>query len=61
MVRTASYLAFVAVLASSTLAKEMEPDAARAAELYDSGIVHERLMNMKMVRAVTCTPSRALV
>ncbi|TFL02946.1 hypothetical protein BDV98DRAFT_565105 [Pterulicium gracile] len=48
MVRTASYLAFVAVLASSTLAKEMEPDAARAAELYDSGIVHERLMNMKM-------------
>lgn len=37
--------------ASSVVAREMAVDEARAAELYDSGVLHEKIMKTKMVRS----------
>ncbi|KAM9884366.1 hypothetical protein VDGL01_01527 [Verticillium dahliae] len=49
MVRAASYLGSLALLASSALAKEVAVNEAVAAELYDSGLVHKAVMDRKMV------------
>ncbi|CRK36042.1 hypothetical protein BN1708_006900 [Verticillium longisporum] len=48
MVRAASYLGSLALLASSALAKEVAVNEAVAAELYDSGLVHKAVMDRKM-------------
>ncbi|EEY17390.1 conserved hypothetical protein [Verticillium alfalfae VaMs.102] len=50
MVRAASYLGSLALLASSALAKEVAVNEAVAAELYDSGLVHKAVMDRKMPR-----------
>lgn len=50
MVRAASYLGSLALLASTALGKEVEVNEARAEELYDSGVVHKSLMDHKLVR-----------
>lgn len=42
-------LSILAFLCSVTWAKEMPVDEVRAAELYDSGIVHESIMAAKHV------------
>ncbi|KAK7428411.1 hypothetical protein QQZ08_005030 [Neonectria magnoliae] len=47
MVRAAVYLGTVAAAASWSHAKEIKPDEAVAAELYDSGIIHNRLLDLK--------------
>lgn len=51
MVRASAYLGFLGFLAAttSTFAKEVEVDAVRAAELYDSGVIHEQIMDTKKV------------
>lgn len=41
------YLAAVVGLAAVTFAKEIPKDPVRAAELYDSGVMHERIMAIK--------------
>jgi hypothetical protein len=40
----------VAAIAASASAKEQAPNDAKAAELYDSGIMMERIMMKKEVR-----------
>lgn len=45
----ASYFGTLALLCAAALGKEMPVNEAVAEELYDSGIVHERLMAKKMV------------
>lgn len=50
MVRTASYLGSLALLASTALGKEVEPNAEIAAEFYDSGKIHESIIANKLVR-----------
>lgn len=39
----------VALTAATVVAKEMKPDMERA-KVYDSGLVHEHIMDLKMVR-----------
>lgn len=39
----------VALTAASVVAKEMKPDIQRGLEMYDSGLVHEHIMDLKMV------------
>lgn len=51
MVRASSYLGSLAVLATSAMAKEVQPNAAIAAELYDSGIIHQQVIANKKVPA----------
>ena len=41
------YLATVLGLVAATVAKEIPKDPKRAAELYDNGFMHERLMGLK--------------
>jgi hypothetical protein len=43
------YMGALALLTSAVLGKEMPVNEAKAAELYDTGIVHERIMAKKMV------------
>jgi hypothetical protein len=45
-------VAAAASLASSVLSKELVPDAAKAAELYDSGVMMERIMAKKEVSEI---------
>ncbi|KAJ3958328.1 hypothetical protein N0V92_005091 [Colletotrichum tropicale] len=47
MVRASSYLGSLAVLAASAVGKEIEPNADLAAELYDSGVIHEQIIASK--------------
>lgn len=49
MVRASSYLGSLAVLAASAVGKEIEPNADLAAELYDSGVIHEQIIASKKV------------
>lgn len=49
MVRAAVYLCTIAAAVSWSQAKEIQPNEAAAAELYDSGVVHNRLMDLKTV------------
>lgn len=56
MVRASSYLGSLAVLAASAVGKEIQPNEAIAAELYDSGIVHEQMMASKKVRSPSSSP-----
>lgn len=50
MVRSVVQLgASLGLLAAAAMGKEMAVDEARAAEFYDSGVVHEEIMNHKMV------------
>ncbi|PNH42963.1 hypothetical protein VD0004_g4453 [Verticillium dahliae] len=49
MVRSVMQLgASLGLLAAAAMGKEMAVDEARAAEFYDSGVVHEEIMNHKM-------------
>lgn len=48
MVHATKLLGSLALAASAT-AKEIKVDEAREAELYSSGIMHEKLMDLKMV------------
>lgn len=48
MVRATVYLGILAATASWVQGKEIQVNEAVAEELYDSGIVHEKLMNAKM-------------
>ncbi len=41
----------LAALSSFAAAKEMPPDEIKAAELFDSGIRHQNIMEAKEVRA----------
>jgi hypothetical protein len=41
-------------LATSSLAKEMEQDQQRAAELFDSRLRHSTIMNKKIVSYTAC-------
>lgn len=52
MVLNASRLGYLALLASSAVGKEIEPNAEIAAELYDSGKVHDSIMANKLVSIV---------
>jgi hypothetical protein len=47
MVRAAVGLGALATLISLSSAKEIKPDEAKAARLYDSGVVHNNLMALK--------------
>ena len=47
MVHASKYLAPVAALAATVVAKEKEVDSALEAKLYSSGLVHQSLMSMK--------------
>lgn len=47
MVHAAKYLAPVALLAASAVAKEREVDAVTEAELYSSGVVHQQIISKK--------------
>lgn len=47
MVRATLGLGALAALVSLSSAKEIKPDEAKAARLYDTGIVHNKLMAMK--------------
>lgn len=49
MVRAAVGLGALATLISFSGAKEIKPDEAKAARLYDSGVVHNNLMALKNV------------
>lgn len=49
MVRASKYLGSLAFLACSVVAKEIEVDEVKAAELYDSGVVHRNLIETKTV------------
>ena len=49
MVAFTELAAAVAVLASTSLAKEMAVNMELKAELYDSGVRHEQIMAMKYV------------
>ncbi|KAK0099558.1 hypothetical protein ONS96_008060 [Cadophora gregata f. sp. sojae] len=46
--RFSSVVGALAALAASACGKELEKDAARAAELYDSGLVHQKIFNAKL-------------
>lgn len=48
MVRTASYLAPLALMASAALGKEVEPNLEIAAELYESGEIHDAIRANKL-------------
>lgn len=65
MVRASSSIGLLAFLAASrsTFAKELPVDEVRAAELYDSGYMHEELMARKMVRitAISSISSSSLI
>lgn len=45
-----STLAGAAMATAPAFGREMPKDEVRGAELYDSGVVHEALMNRKIVR-----------
>lgn len=53
MVRANQYLSGLALAAGTAMAKEVAVDQFRAAQLYDSGVIHTQHMNSKLVR---CTP-----
>jgi hypothetical protein len=55
MVRTSSYLAPLALMASAAMGKEVEPNLEIAAELYESGQIHDSIMANKLVRHPRCT------
>lgn len=44
------YITILAGLMAITTAKEMPKDKARAAQLYDSGVMHQRIMERKAAR-----------
>ena len=49
MVYTQSYLGSLALLAAIVSGKEIQPNADIAAELYDSGVIHQEIMETKLV------------
>lgn len=49
MVRANQYLGGLALVAGSAMAKEIAVNEQKAAELYDSGIVHNEIMQSKIV------------
>lgn len=49
------------MLAGNALAKEKAVDEVKAAELYDTGIIHNEIMEAKMVRMTSRWPRRALL
>jgi hypothetical protein len=49
MVYTQSYLGPLALLAAVVSGKEIQPNAEIAAELYDSGVIHQEIMENKLV------------
>lgn len=46
----------LAALAGVAHSKEVEKDAVKAAELYDSGVIHQRIMDNKHVRFAPTSP-----
>lgn len=50
MVHSKSYLGSLALLVAAATGKEMQPNAQVAAELYDSGVIHDQIMENKIVR-----------
>lgn len=53
--------AALGLLAGNALAKEKAVDEVKAAELYDTGIIHNEIMEAKMVRMTSRWPRRALL
>jgi hypothetical protein len=50
MVRANQYLGGLALMAGSAVAKEIAVNEQVAAELYDSGVIHNEIMESKIVR-----------
>ncbi|KFA73896.1 hypothetical protein S40288_00935 [Stachybotrys chartarum IBT 40288] len=48
MVHSKSYLGSLALLVAAATGKEMQPNAQVAAELYDSGVIHDQIMENKI-------------
>ena len=47
--RVTSALGVIALAVSTAFAKELPKDEVKGAELYDTGIIHEQLINAKLV------------
>jgi hypothetical protein len=56
MVHTSSYLGSLALVASAVVGKEIPVDETRAQELYDSGLVHQQIMDTKLVGSSESPP-----